>query len=92
MEKFLGSRQQLDRIQHVRNKYAGTLGLFFYVYLTLAFSVVDLKGWYQNTIASNRLRILIYNGDADPAVQESGVEEWARNLGVPLVEDWFWTV
>ena len=57
--------------------------------LTPRLGHADLKGWYQNDLLPRRkLRVLLYNGDADPAVQASGVEAWADALGLATVEEW----
>ncbi len=39
-------------------------------------------------LKQDKLRVLIYNGDADPAVQAPGVEAWAQGLGLDVVEAW----
>ncbi len=48
----------------------------------------DLKPWYEAVLRADQLRVLIYNGDADPAVQAPGVEAWAQSLGLPVAEGW----
>jgi len=40
-----------------------------------------------------RIRVLIYNGDADACVPYNGNEEWTSGLGVPVIAPWHaWTI
>eukprot|EP01035_Chromulina_nebulosa_P022370 gene22370-28965_t len=53
----------------------------------------DLVSWYKETIATNTLRILVYNGDTDPCINSYQAQEWTRNLGFDEIESWRpWTI
>lgn len=42
----------------------------------------DLIEWYKEIIATNSLRILVYNGDTDPCINAYQAQNWTRNLGM----------
>lgn len=44
----------------------------------------DLISWYKEIIATNSLRILVYNGDTDPCINAYQAQNWTRNLGTVL--------
>jgi len=43
---------------------------------------------YHKYLLQNGIRILIYSGDVDMCVPNTGSETWTRELGLPLVSDW----
>ena len=52
----------------------------------------DLISWYKEIIATNKLRILVYNGDTDPGINAYAAQNWTRNLGFNEVQSWrAWT-
>eukprot|EP01038_Epipyxis_sp_PR26KG_P004140 gene4140-5894_t len=60
---------------------------------TYEFTSTDLVSWYKDTIAGNKLRILVYNGDTDPCINSFQAQNWTRNLNIPEVQSWRpWTV
>ncbi|GKY99422.1 hypothetical protein MPSEU_000896900 [Mayamaea pseudoterrestris] len=51
----------------------------------------DLTGFYKEI--NGKLRVLIYNGDADPAINSFAAENWTSSLGFPEIDGWRpWTV
>jgi hypothetical protein len=48
----------------------------------------DLISWYKEIIATNTLRILVYNGDTDPGIMAYQAQNWTRNLGFDEVDSW----
>ncbi len=60
----------------------------------------DLRPFYKSLTYDNRLRdessqirVLIYNGDADPAITSLAAQNWTWHLDLPETESWRpWTV
>ena len=50
--------------------------------------VTDLVSWYKEIVAENKLRILVYNGDTDPAINAFESEEWTQSLGYNQIQSW----
>jgi carboxypeptidase C (cathepsin A) len=51
----------------------------------------DLTGFYKEM--NGKLRILVYNGDTDPAINSFAAQNWTSHLGLEEVESWRpWTV
>jgi carboxypeptidase C (cathepsin A) len=51
----------------------------------------DLTGFYKEI--NSKIRVLIYNGDADPAINSFAAENWTSSLGFAETEEWRpWTV
>lgn len=51
----------------------------------------DLRGFYKEI--NGKLRVLIYNGDADPAITSFATQNWTSHLGLAETEVWRpWTV
>lgn len=48
----------------------------------------DLRPFYKNLAETSRLRVLIYNGDADPGLNSFAGEEWTSGLGLRETESW----
>lgn len=53
----------------------------------------DLMPFYQRVVNETDLRVLIYNGDVDPAINSFTAQNWTSHLGIPETEAWRpWTV
>lgn len=51
----------------------------------------DLSGFYQEV--NGKLRVLVYNGDTDPAITSFATANWTCNLGLDEIEHWEpWTI
>lgn len=48
----------------------------------------SLVPWYKNVVLNSSLRILIYNGDADPGLNSFYAQNWTSHVGVQAIEDW----
>ena len=48
----------------------------------------DLISWYKQVIADETLRVLVYNGDADPCITAFQAETWTRSLGFKEIQSW----
>ena len=48
----------------------------------------DLISWYKEVLSSpdNNLKIMVYNGDTDPAINAFVAQNWTRNLGFDEIE------
>jgi len=44
--------------------------------------------WYRETAEAANLRVLIYNGDADPSLNSFYAQNWTSAVGLPEVEPW----
>eukprot|EP00930_Biecheleria_cincta_P095710 TRINITY_DN8764_c0_g1_i2.p1 TRINITY_DN8764_c0_g1~~TRINITY_DN8764_c0_g1_i2.p1 ORF type:complete len:539 (-),score=80.92 TRINITY_DN8764_c0_g1_i2:95-1624(-) len=44
--------------------------------------------WYKEVVEQNRLRILIFNGDSDPALNSLYAQNWTSAVGIPELESW----
>lgn len=55
---------------------------------TFNFTEPTLLPWYQTMAEQQRLRVLIYNGDADPGLNSFYAQNWTSHIGVPEVESW----
>jgi hypothetical protein len=52
----------------------------------------DLVSWYKEVVATNKLRILVYNGDTDPCINSYQAQNWTRSLGFSETQSWrAWT-
>ena len=49
---------------------------------------LDLVSWYKDIVAENKLRILVYNGDTDPAISAYESQEWTQSLNYSTVQSW----
>lgn len=55
----------------------------------------DLRGFYYNLVTNPNVnvRVLIYNGDTDPAITSFAAQNWTSNLGLIETEGWRpWTI
>lgn len=60
---------------------------------TYELTETDLISWYKEIIATNTLRIMVYNGDTDPGIMANQAQNWTRNLGFAETESWrAWTL
>ena len=51
----------------------------------------DLTGFYREM--NGQLKVLVYNGDTDPAITSFAAQNWTSHLGLNVEEDWRpWTV
>jgi carboxypeptidase C (cathepsin A) len=48
----------------------------------------DVTHWYKEIAESKKLRVLIYNGDADPGLNSLVGENWTAGLGLEEKEAW----
>lgn len=48
----------------------------------------DITPWYKKMAEESKLRILIYNGDADPGLNSFVGENWTSGLGLREQESW----
>ena len=48
----------------------------------------DLISWCKEIIATNTLRILVYNGDTDPCINSYEAQNWTSNLGLEVLASW----
>lgn len=48
----------------------------------------SLLPWYREIIEKKQLRVLIYNGDADPGLNSFYGENWTSSLGFPSLQSW----
>ena len=53
----------------------------------------DLMSFYLRAVNETGLRVLVYNGDTDPAINSFTAQNWTSHLGIPEIEAWRpWTV
>ena len=56
----------------------------------------DLTGFYHDVATGKYgkdIRVLVYNGDSDPAITSFAAQDWTSGLGLEMTEDWRpWTV
>lgn len=53
----------------------------------------DLMPFYLRAVNETGLRVLVYNGDTDPAINSFTAQNWTSHLGIPETEAWRpWTV
>lgn len=53
----------------------------------------DLTGFYQQVVLDTPLRVLVYNGDVDPAITSFATQNWTSHLGLKTLQEWRpWTV
>jgi serine carboxypeptidase-like clade 1 len=51
----------------------------------------DISGFYKSQVG--KLKMLVYNGDTDPAITSFAAQNWTSNLGLDVKEDWRpWTL
>lgn len=48
----------------------------------------DLTGFYQHVVTNTSLRVLVYNGDTDPAITSFATANWTSNLGLKEIQHW----
>ena len=60
------------------------------IYLVSAVAVGDVqRPWYERVIPEDKLRILVYSGDADTCVNTLWSQWWTSGLqGVKEIEPW----
>jgi len=46
----------------------------------------DLTGFYKEM--NGKLRIIVYNGDTDPAINSFAAQNWTSHLGITEAEEW----
>ena len=52
----------------------------------------DIISWYKEVLSKDLIRILVYNGDTDPAITVYQAEQWTRELGFQESQSWrAWT-
>ncbi|CAK9073626.1 unnamed protein product [Durusdinium trenchii] len=44
--------------------------------------------WYREMVQNQKLRVLIYNGDADPGLNSFYAQNWTTAVGIPEVQSW----
>uniref|UniRef100_A0A7S1D1P9 Carboxypeptidase n=1 Tax=Cyclophora tenuis TaxID=216820 RepID=A0A7S1D1P9_CYCTE len=50
-----------------------------------------VEPFYQSI--NGKLKVLVYNGDADPRINSFDAQNWTSHLGFPKLEDWTpWTI
>jgi len=53
----------------------------------------DLTGFYREVVEQQKLRVLIYNGDTDPAITSFAAQNWTSHMGFEELQHWRpWTV
>jgi carboxypeptidase C (cathepsin A) len=54
----------------------------------------DLRPFYLDAVTNSRLRVLVYNGDADPSINSFMARDWTSHLpGLVETQEWRpWTV
>ena len=53
----------------------------------------DLTGFYKHVIYNTTLRVLVYNGDTDPAITSFAAQNWTSHLGLTEIQSWRpWTL
>ena len=61
--------------------------------LPYATSERNLMPFYRDVISKTDVRVLVYNGDADPAINSFQAQNWTAALAIPEAEPWRpWTV
>mmetsp|Transcript_74205 Transcript_74205/g.162390 ORF Transcript_74205/g.162390 Transcript_74205/m.162390 type:complete len:511 (+) Transcript_74205:55-1587(+) len=55
---------------------------------TYNFTEPSMLPWYRSVIEEKKLRVLVYNGDADPSLNIFYAENWTSHVGVPEAESW----
>jgi hypothetical protein len=84
MEQYL-HRKDVKRALHVQNAEFFSVdnaeGDFDYTP-----TEKDLTGFYKEI--NGKLRVLIYNGDADPAINSFAAENWTSSLGFEETQEW----
>lgn len=48
----------------------------------------DLSGFYQHVASETNLRVLVYNGDADPAITSFATQNWTEALELHVSQAW----
>lgn len=83
---------QVKKALHVApdaNFFSGDNGIGF----TYTPSEPDLMPFYHRVVNETDLRVLVYNGDTDPAINSFTAQNWTSHLGIPETEAWRpWTV
>jgi carboxypeptidase C (cathepsin A) len=46
----------------------------------------DISGFYKSQ--AGKLKMLVYNGDTDPAITSFAAQNWTGHLGLPVEEEW----
>jgi len=60
---------------------------------TYLFGENNLVSWYNEVIAQNKLRIVVYNGDTDPCINSLQSQDWTSKLGFAETQSWRpWTI
>ena len=85
-------KPQVKQALHVAanaNFFSGDNGIGF----TYNPSEPDLMPFYQRAVQETNLRVLVYNGDTDPAINSFTAQNWTSHLGIPETEPWRpWTI
>lgn len=48
----------------------------------------DLTGFYKELAHEEKLKVLVYNGDTDPAITSFAAQNWTSHLGLEEIEHW----
>ena len=73
---------------HVRSEYFAVDNAVGFDYTP---TEKDLTGFYKEI--NGKLKVLIYNGDTDPAITSWAAQNWTSHLGLEEIESWRpWTV
>jgi carboxypeptidase C (cathepsin A) len=88
MAQYL-SLPQVQKALHVRSDFFEVDNAVGFDYTPTYKDVSDI---YRQASAAN-LKVLVYNGDTDPAITSFGVQNWTEHLGFKEESDWRpWTV
>mmetsp|Transcript_22096 Transcript_22096/g.48842 ORF Transcript_22096/g.48842 Transcript_22096/m.48842 type:complete len:366 (+) Transcript_22096:1-1098(+) len=52
------------------------------------FTEPSLLPWYKEITEASSLRVLVYNGDADPILNSFFAQNWTASVGLPVKEAW----
>ena len=73
---------------HVRSEYFAVDNAIGFDYTP---TEKDLTGFYKQV--NGKLKVLVYNGDTDPAITSWATQNWTSHLGFEKVESWRpWTI
>ena len=81
--------KQALHVEHGAIFFSGDNGVGF----TYNTTEPDLMPFYYRVVTETDLRVLVYNGDADPAINSFTAQNWTSHLGVEEIEPWRpWTI
>lgn len=87
LQAWLSNPQVKDAL-HVRSEYFAVDNAVGFDYTP---TEKDLTGFYKEV--NGKLRVLVYNGDTDPAITSWATQNWTSHLGFEETESWRpWTI